>query len=390
MIERYFPLHEYEARWQRVDEAMRRDSIDMALVWSRSAGTYDRCADLLYLTNFYGNQPGQGRRGPAGFAAAVLRVGEKPELFADVSDPRPELISTDRIHACGNTFEEVARHLATLGHRKVALVGTDLIPMKYWQVLQAEAPNIQWTVHDELVRTVRLVKSSRELDAFRTAGQTVTAALEAAMSAFREGRSESEAAGEAARIVYQRGGHIHMMPISHGPYLEHVASDPLVGFSQECPSPGDLVRAWVTGPMFQGYWLGPGRTVVSGGRPSSAQRKLLEDNAAVVSEIAAAIRAGATVRTLVATGDRARAALGLELSALSREWPLYGHGNGLFFEAPTLSTRIGNDADFALHENMVISIEVFVKREGVGESGFENNFIVTRDGAELLSPASPW
>jgi Xaa-Pro aminopeptidase len=388
MIGRYFPLEEYEARWRRVDDAMRAESIDLAVVWSRSAGTYDRCADLLYLTNFYGNQPGQGRRGPAGFAAAILRVGEKPELFADVSDPRPELISTDRIHACGNTFEDVARYLATLGHRKVALVGTDLIPMKYWQVLQAGAPDIEWQVHDELVRTVRLLKSSRELDAFRTAGQTVTAALEAAMAALREGRSESEAAGEAARIVYQRGGHIHMMPISHGPYLAHVASDPLAGFSQERPNAGDFVRTWVTGPMFQGYWLGPGRTVVSGGRATAAQLKLLEDNAAVVSEIAAVIRPGATVRTLVETGDRARAARGLELSALSREWPLYGHGNGLFFEAPTISTRVGNDAGFALRENMVISIEVFVQRAGVGESGFENNFIVTGDGAELLSPAA--
>jgi Xaa-Pro aminopeptidase len=74
-----------------------------------------------------------------------------------------------------------------------------------------------------------------------------------------------------------------------------------------------------------------------------------------------------------------------ETSELTREWPLYGHGNGLFFEAPTISICVGNDADFVLRENMVISIEVFFSRAGVGHAGFENNVIVTATGSELLS-----
>jgi hypothetical protein len=98
-----------------------------------------------------------------------------------------------------------------------------------------------------------------------------------------EGRSEAESAGEAPRLVARGGGHIHMLAVSHGPYLQHLASDPLVGFSQ------------------------------------------------------------------------------------------------------TISVRVGNDADFVWRENMVISIEVFLSRRGVGHAGFENNVIVTRDGAELLS-----
>jgi Xaa-Pro aminopeptidase len=64
---------------------------------------------------------------------------------------------------------------------------------------------------------------------------------------------------------------------------------------------------------------------------------------------------------------------------------LYGHGNGLFFEAPTISTRVGNDAEFRLQENMVVSIEMFFQRQGVGEAGFENSVIVTHSGTELLT-----
>jgi Xaa-Pro aminopeptidase len=178
-----------------------------------------------------------------------------------------------------------------------------------------------------------------------------------------------------------------MMPINHGAQLQYLASDPLPGFSRESPRPGELARAWITGPMFQGYWLGPGRTAVCGGRPTPAQRQLLEANAAAVEDIVAAIRPGMRVRELVAVGDACAAAFGGEVSELSKQWPLYGHGNGLFFEAPTLSTKVGNDADFVLQPNMVISVEVFFSSAGVGSAGFENNVIITETGTELLSTA---
>ena len=381
----YFPLEEYEGRWRRVEEAMRAQSLEVAVVWSRSAGTYDRCADLLYLANYYGNQPGQGRRGPAGFAAVILRVGESPELFADVHDPRPELIATDRVHACADTFAAVAQVIRGLGPRKVALVGSDVVPMKYWRTLEAATPQTEWVLADELIREVRLVKSKRELDAFRRAGEVVSEALGAMMASLVSGESEAEAAGEASRVVARGGGHVHMLAISHGPYLKHLASDPLVGFSQARPQPGDLVRGWVTGPMFQGYWLGPGRTAICGGPATPGQRALLEANAAAVDAVVAAVRPGVSVRELVEIGDRHTQAFGGEVSELAKQWPLYGHGNGLFFEAPTLSTRVGNDAQFLLRENMVISVEMFFSRAGIGHAGFENNVIVTAGGPELLS-----
>jgi Xaa-Pro aminopeptidase len=382
---RYFPLEEYTQRWSRVEAAMQSQSLDVAVVWSRSAGTYDRCADVLYLANYYGNQPGQGRRGPQGFAALILRRGQTPELLADVQDLRPELIATERARGCANTFEAVGQIIRELGSRRVGLVGSDTIPMKYWGLLQSLAPDAQWVIADELIREVRLIKSVRELNAFREAGRIVSAALTALMQSLMAGASQADAAGDAARLVFRGGGHIHMLAISHGPYLEHLASDPLTGFSQERPAPGELARAWITGPMFQGYWLGPGRTVVCARQPTCAQRALLEANAAAVDAVVAAIRAGASVRQLVAIADRQREAFAGEPSALAREWPVYGHGNGLFFEAPTISTRVGNDADFVLRENMVVSIEMFLRQAAVGEAGFENNVIVTREGSELLS-----
>ena len=124
MTVRYFPLDEYTERWRRVDQALRAHSLDVAVVWSRSAGTYDRCADLLYLANYYGNQPGQGRRGPQGFAAAILRREEPPELFADVQDPRADLIEGEVLATLGieqNQAVGVALSKDSVGSRRADL-----------------------------------------------------------------------------------------------------------------------------------------------------------------------------------------------------------------------------------------------------------------------------
>ena len=53
------------------------------MVFSRSAGTYDRCADVLYLVNYYGNHSGQAIRTVSGFSAVIMRAGQEPELIAD-------------------------------------------------------------------------------------------------------------------------------------------------------------------------------------------------------------------------------------------------------------------------------------------------------------------
>jgi hypothetical protein len=33
---------------------------------------------------------------------------------------------------------------------------------------------------------------------------------------------------------------------------------------------------WIYGPIFEGYWLDPGRTAICANRPTSAQKALLE------------------------------------------------------------------------------------------------------------------
>ena len=55
----FFDRDEYELRWEHVNRELTRRGHHCAVVWGKSAGSYERCGDVLYLTNFYSSQSGQ-------------------------------------------------------------------------------------------------------------------------------------------------------------------------------------------------------------------------------------------------------------------------------------------------------------------------------------------
>jgi hypothetical protein len=83
----YFPKEEYQARWARVLQNMKKKGYDIAVVWGRSAGSFDRCGDVLYLINFYSGHSAHEYDTPLwqarSYAAVILQQGQEPELHMD-------------------------------------------------------------------------------------------------------------------------------------------------------------------------------------------------------------------------------------------------------------------------------------------------------------------
>jgi Xaa-Pro aminopeptidase len=96
------------------------------------------------------------------------------------------------------------------------------------------------------------------------------------------------------------------------------------------------------------------------------------------------IRPGVPLADLAREGDRLIAAAGGEKDQAAEKFPLYGHGIGLFFEKPYISSLMGEPGD-VFHEGMAMGVEAFLARSGVGAAGFEQNVIVGPRGAELLT-----
>jgi Xaa-Pro aminopeptidase len=327
----------------------------------------------------------------AAISAVILKRGETPELVAD--EPwHEDRVMTDRVSWARNTIQATADALnrrAITG--RVALVGANFLPAKYWWLLKAATPAIDWEPMDTLISDLRVIKSARELDAYRIAGATATAGLTALIEGLLAGKSEHEAAGDAAREIVRRGGHPHMIPVCHGERLGYFTSDPVPAHSDTAPRPGDIVRGWVYGPMFQGYWLDPGRSTVVGLKPTNAQRHLIESTIDIVERCRAMIRPGVAVADIAALGEAMTKDFGGIKDQAAEKWPLYGHGVGLFWDEPLISSGY-KGKHTAMRENMVASTEAFLASAGVGAAGFEQNFIVTKDGTELLTmtPMTWW
>lgn len=385
----FFGRDEYERRWRALDTAMEAQGLDILIVWGRSGGTYDRSGDIYYLSNYYGNNSGQGLDNPythcRAFSALIVRRGEEPELLVDDSWPRRDLIATGRIDFSTDPCALAASKLSSTRGR-VGFAGTDFFPMKYWAELSSALPGIEWVFCDDIVQNLRKIKSPRELDAMREAGRIGAAAEAALIEALLTGASEAEAAARGAAEAIRNGGAVHMIPCSSGELIEYFVSKPMPGYSTTPTRQGDLARAFVYGPMFEGYYADPGRTVVVGRKATADQKRLIEASGGLCEELVAALRPGLRVKDLAALGDRRLVEIGSGKDQAADKFPIYGHGVGLFFEKPYISTLMGEDDDVFL-ENMVVGIETFVAFEGVGSAGFEQNVIITASGPEVTTTA---
>ncbi len=388
---RPFPLEEYEERWKRVHQHMKTQGHEVAVVWGKTSGVYERAGDVLYLTNFFsthsGQEPDTALWNARSYCAVILQPGQSPELVTDETEPRYDQIATDRFSGLYDPVAGLARILRERNIKgRVALVGSDCLPMKYWLQLQAATPQIDWLVEDDLVRDVRLIKSARELDLYREAGEHVTRAHVAMMEALIAGEPESEAASRAGAILLERGCNWHRMAISHGAVSQYLESDPINGFSTRAPQKGDIVHGFIYGPIYKGYWLDPGRTAVCGGKPNADQKHLIETLVDVMAKLMAAIKPGVAVMDVARLADDLSEKSGYQSDVLKTSWPYYGHSVGCMWEAPYIETRLCKEEDVFL-EGMVHSVEAFYEADGVGSATFETNFIVTDTAVEEITTA---
>lgn len=384
-----FPREEYEARWAAAHAAMARRRHGLAVVWGKTAGNWERATDLVYLTGYGSTQSGHEPDSPLwnarSYAAVVLEPGREPTLHADDVNVARDLVAAGAVHAHADVIAGVAADLAArAADRPVAFVGADTLPVKYARQLEARAPGVAFVADDDLVRSVRLIKSPRELDLFREAGAVAARALDALTRALVAGKAHSDAQAEAAAILVRGRMSWRRLIVNHGATLGRLERDPLVGVSRDAPAPGDMVRAWIDS-VLAGYWLDPGRTAVCG-RPSPAQRALIEETYRICETLRAAIRPGVRVMDVALLGDALVAATGRGADMASTSWPYYGHGNGCLWEPPIIHKACcGADESFA--EGTVIGVECFLAEAGVGIAGYEDNMIVTATGTEIITPA---
>ncbi len=397
----FFAAEEYRSRWERVYQAMAIRGYEHLLIWQRGAGTFDRVGDVLWLTNFVmngsGQDPASEKSGaPYTFSAVFMRRGREPELHVGLPAEDLDLsrvVCGEVISHSENLMTGLAAYLREQGIAgRIAVVGDDVLPGMYDRLLRRHTPEIEWLADETLLLGPQSIKSARELEAYRMAGDMVTRALTAACESLMTGHSSAEAASAAAAILLRDGGGFHRIDIHHGADTERrVVSMDLYGYHTTPPAPGDMVRVWIMGPIFQGYWMDPGRSLICGNQPTQSQRALLEGAVEVVDAVVAAMRPGITPRQLGVLGGAIARKHGY-FDHPQLKIPLLGHGLSTNFIPYVIPIDEGEaDTDGALHYDvpleagMVMAAEIFLTHPGIGTAGFEQNLIVTTGGPELLT-----
>ena len=381
---------EYESRWKKVELEMISRGLETAVIWGRTASTYDRAADVIFLTNYFSTKVGQGfdsgKFSARAYCAVLFRIGCEPILIADDPDVRSEVVSVSDFRVASDpvvTLVDTLENFRISGD--VGFVGSDFFPMKYWNELENTTPNITWKVCDDLVRCGRMIKSREEQEVIRIAGQIASPAMTRMIKALISGKTEAEAAGLAAHDIVSAGGIIDKIQVSHGKTIGFTCGDPLSGYRKVSPKNGDLFRAFLIGPMYQGYYLDPGRTAVCGNNPSAQQANLLESCVNIIDTIASSVKPGVSFEDAAKIGDKMVADFGPDADPAAEKFPFFGHPHGLYFEGPPYISTVLEHQNAKFEAGMLIGLEAFLARDGVGNVGFEQNYLVNEDGLELIT-----
>jgi Xaa-Pro aminopeptidase len=395
----FFTKDEYLARWARVQAAMAAAGYETLLVWQRSASAYDKVGDVYWLTNFYTQGSGQDPYSPEldepwTFAAVLIRKGREPELHIGLTDDEidaSKIFCGKRVSHTPHMTAKFAEYLrAERIEGRVAVVGDDVLPGKFDRILRHALPQIEWVPDETFLEGPQMIKSARELEAYRIAGGLVTDALTSAMEAMIAGERACEAAARAAAVIMRGGGGFHRINISHSAAaMRSPLSFDFYGYDMDAPAAGDPFSIWIYGPIFAGYWLDPGRTAICGKHPTAEQKKLVETCATLVADMVKAIKPGVAARDVAIRWAEIAKKTGYFDERLGDD--LFGHGLGPGFPGYTIPRGDADVGPFGLKclkgplkPGMVLAAEAFLKRPGVAAVGFENNFVVTDTGAELL------
>lgn len=95
------------------------------------------------------------------------------------------------------------------------------------------------------------------------------------------------------------------------------------------------------------------------------------------------------MREIAELGARLRMDTGTVEDSTAETFPLLGHGNGLFWERPTIWLDVeANEERWIFWEGQTMGVEVFLSHPDVGSVGLEQNIIVREMGNELLTPVA--
>jgi Xaa-Pro aminopeptidase len=371
-----------DAKLERVRALMAEEDLDALVV---------RAPDnVLYLSNFWGMKgyeavvfPREGEQTLICLEASAEDAAETAWttdvwLFRgyDESDPRPPTARTlECALEAAKGFERVGLELSLGTQASDRMVGEPTTYSGGWFDAWPNALDAT-----SLVARARQIKTGQEIERMRLANEIAAAAMEHVREQLRPGMKESEAGALWNGFVHGHGtGWQGKVDLAHGFSL--VWSGPGIRtFTATAARPVQeheptLFEIWVCA---DGYWCDHTKNLCRGALTPEYER-LLEQLTAIYEQAIAHCRPGAglpELDRLVRNGIADAGYPGQPSHPIA-------HGVGARAHEPPYAHQAGSGT---IEEGMVLAIEPGIYWEGGGGLRLEDNFLITADGAEKLSP----
>jgi Xaa-Pro aminopeptidase len=372
-----------DAKLERVRALMGENGLDALVV---------RAPDnVLYLTNFWGMK---------GYDACVFPREGEPTLVCleaseddaartawssdvrlfrgyDPGDPRPPLARTlDVAKQAAEPYRSLGLELSLGTQASDRMVGEPTTFTREW--FDAFGPDSKDAT--PLLAEARGIKTEQEIERMRLANEIAAAAMDHCRLIIEPGMTEAQIAAEWEGFVHGEGtgweGKVELALgfslVWSGPGIKTFTATTSRPVVEAEPT---LFEIWVCA---DGYWCDHTKNLVAG--ELTAQYRELEAKLLAVYEDAIAFaRPGANLAEL---DRRIRARLeGMGFPGQPSH-PV-AHGVGARAHEPPYAHQAGEGE---IREGMVLAIEPGCYIEGGGGLRFEDNFLVTGNGAEKLSP----
>jgi Xaa-Pro aminopeptidase len=358
---------------------------DALLIVGSGGGAVQNHGYLQYLTGYYATFPVipdvDGLWSGRGWGGAVLTLAGDIELSVDayvrhspslinvVGDlseasiaGTPARFSHDLVGTVVEILQERGLQRARLG-----VVGTNALSFGQLTQISGRLPGIQFEPADDLVLSLRMIKSETEQELIRQSMEVGISAVTLALDAVDAGVTELELASIAHGAIVRRGARVANV-FTHAYGRGRTPGDPLRA--------EDVFMIDATGAL-GGYYFDLARSKPVG-EPSEEAQRAMSVAVEAVSATVDALRSGVTVKEVTSRNLEVRRKAGLP----DREPQVtLAHGLGLGFEPPWFP----GESEAVLAKGMCISVEDEVVFGEVG-AHVETAVFITDGPPEVLAP----
>lgn len=381
-----FDENEFAARAARVRERMRADGLDAVIAYSNAKAK----GCVRYLSNYFVRFTGAQTRRDGGYfqfgsCALLFPADGEPRLLTDqpwdIERAKEMSLFSDTAYA-ENFGTDFGERIARDGYKRVGIDNWFLFPAMHYLGLTELAPGAEY-VPTQLIEDTYKIKSPREIELVRKAEDVAVKAIEDAFAAVGVGVPEFDFA-LACDYALRKYGDLEVAGsaiVAGGPNTATGSGLPTQESSYTMRA-GDWALFDVC-PGYEGYAGDISRMIVAGSiNDLDPQLKAMYDVTREMNErVIEAIKPGVTPWQL----NQLAIEIGDKTEFGQYKIDLLGH---------SLGPDIHDPPDYyydttPLEENMTITVEPCLLWPGKAGTRVEDVVLVTADGCEVLSAASP-